>query len=316
MPVGVPKIPDDEIPEDDEEEEKIYFFFFIKSVNNNKFIYKIKFFKNGELMEHNMLSIEELLTKNRTLVLCSLALEALLQKKIARFDRLALSWILFQSMNENSFLERLAGIYLLQNTDELLQNRDEKQKAKKSICTLLVLNYLRKRGLDQRTLHASLLSGFSDLLENQDSSNQDSSNQDSFFARIIYHYLWKSYKRAFKALSNSDLDGFADFAERAGQNLIEKNFEILSKTPMSWTTAKRVSLKYLLKARKQESTDNLPDFIQPHFWSGVYIRLHERSKYADFYLKIIKIVYSPLEDGSGYYITKIIGIIMDKKKQK
>nr|YP_009405952.1 hypothetical protein Lo_ses1Pt0569 [Lobelia sessilifolia]ASA38027.1 hypothetical protein Lo_ses1Pt0569 [Lobelia sessilifolia] len=181
-----------------------------------------------------------------------IALTYLLNKRIqtnSLFDRLALTYVLNRGLETNSVFDRLARAYLV------------------------------NRGLETNSVFDTIARAFMHLLKRGPQTR-------NLFDKMALMYLVKRCDEAVhKGLSVRGFADVFDLAQVEGINLIDRNLQRISKTPLTWQTAKIAVACRSIEAFHQENTDEFgyttDEFrytAELGYWTGALERLRQLEK--------------------------------------
>nr|ASA38117.1 hypothetical protein Lo_spn1Pt0565 [Lobelia fenshamii] len=174
--------------------------------------------------------------------------------------KIALTYLLNKGLETRNLFDRLALTYVL--TADRQTN---------SLFARLARAYLVRRGLETYSLFDTMARAFMYLLKR----GQQTGN---FFDQMALMYLVSRRNEAIhQGLSVRGLEDVCDYAKVEGMNLIDRNLQSISKTPMAWQTAKNAVSCRLLEAFDQD-TDAFEYTAELEYWTGALARLHQLEK--------------------------------------
>nr|ASA39100.1 hypothetical protein Pa_de_se1Pt0564 [Palmerella debilis subsp. serrata] len=175
--------------------------------------------------------------------------------------RIALTYLLNKGLKTNSLFDRLALTYVL--TWGLETN---------SLFARLARAYLVNRGIDTNSLFDTIARAFMHLLKRGRQTR-------NLFEKMALMYLVKRCDEAVhKGLSVRGFADVFDLAKVEGINLIDRNLQRISKTPMAWQTAKIAVACRSIDAFHQENTDEFRYTAELGYWTGALERLRQLEK--------------------------------------
>nr|WGH11239.1 ORF present in extra-plastid DNA segment [Pratia nummularia] len=175
--------------------------------------------------------------------------------------RIALTYLLHKELKTNSLFDRLALTYVLNGG--LKTN---------SLFDRLVRAYLVRRGLKTNSLFDTIARAFMHLLK----KGRQTGN---FVDKMALMYLVRRCDEAVhKCLSERGFSDVFDVAEVEGRNLIDRNLQRISKTPMAWQTAIFAVSCRSIEAFHQENTDEFEYTAELGYWTGALERLRQLDK--------------------------------------
>nr|APQ39815.1 hypothetical protein Lo_si_si1Pt0570 [Lobelia siphilitica var. siphilitica] len=177
--------------------------------------------------------------------------------------KMALAHCLNLELKTSNFVDRLALTYVSVITKGLEKN---------SLFDRLINFYIVKRGLQTHSLFDLISRGFMQLLKRR-------RHLTSVFDKMALMYLLARCNEAvYKGLSMNGLGGVFDLAKVEGENLINRNLERISKTPMAFETAKIAIAYRLAEAFENETPDGFRYNAELGYWTGALERLRELEK--------------------------------------
>lgn len=175
--------------------------------------------------------------------------------------RLALTYLLHKGLETNSLFDRLALTYVLNGGLET-----------NSVLSNLVRAYLVNRGLETNSLFDTMARAFMHLLKRGLKTR-------NLFEKMALMYLLKRCDEAvYKGLSVRGFADVVDLARVEGGNLIDRNLQRISKTPMAWQTAKIAVACRSTEAFDQENPDDFRYIAELEYWTGALERLRQLEK--------------------------------------
>lgn len=175
--------------------------------------------------------------------------------------RIALMYLLHKGLRTNSLFDRLALTYMLNggfDTNFALNK--------------FVRAYLVNKGLDANYLFDTISRAYMHIVI----MGLETSN---LFDKMAFMYLLKRCDEAIhKGVSVRGFGEIFDFAREEGGNLIDLNLERLSKTPMTWETAKLAIGYRSIEVVHEENIDYFTYIAELGYWTGARERLRQLEK--------------------------------------
>nr|YP_009402971.1 hypothetical protein Ce_gra1Pt0573 [Centropogon granulosus]ASA34164.1 hypothetical protein Ce_gra1Pt0573 [Centropogon granulosus] len=171
--------------------------------------------------------------------------------------RIALTYLLNKGLKTNSLFDRLALTYVLNGGLET-----------NSLFDRLARAYLVNRGLKTNSVFDTISRAFMHLL-------MRGLQTRNLFDKMALMYL---VKRCDEAVRLSGFEDVFDLAQVEGINLIDRNLQRISKTPMAWQTAKIAVACRSIEAFHQENTDEFEYTAKLGYWTGALERLRQLEK--------------------------------------
>nr|YP_009437210.1 hypothetical protein Lo_car1Pt0556 [Lobelia cardinalis]ATG27586.1 hypothetical protein Lo_car1Pt0556 [Lobelia cardinalis] len=174
--------------------------------------------------------------------------------------KLALAYLLNLELPTSNWVDRGVLMYVYTVNKGLETN---------SLFDRLVKFYIVKRGLKTDSLFDLICRGFMRLLNR-------GRRRSSIFDRMAVTYLLPRCNEAvYKGLSMGSLRDVFDLAKVEGKNFINENLEKISKTPMSFETAKLAIAFRSTQAFERETSDEFQHNAEMGYWIGALERLLE-----------------------------------------
>nr|ASA35007.1 hypothetical protein Is_hyp2Pt0549 [Isotoma hypocrateriformis] len=175
--------------------------------------------------------------------------------------KLALTYLLNKGLRTKSVFDRLALTYVLNGGLET-----------NSLFARFVRAYLVHRGLETNSLFDTIAHAFMHLLKRGRQTG-------NLFDIMALMYLVRRCGEAIsKGLSVRGLGDISDLAQVAGMNLINQNFQTISKTPLAWQTAMFAVTYRWMEAFEEENTDEFKYSVELGYWTGALERLRQLEK--------------------------------------
>nr|YP_009403061.1 hypothetical protein Cl_fau1Pt0571 [Clermontia fauriei]ASA34254.1 hypothetical protein Cl_fau1Pt0571 [Clermontia fauriei] len=175
--------------------------------------------------------------------------------------RIALTYLLHKGLVTNSLFVRLALTYMLNGGFDT-----------NFVLNKLVRAYLVNKGLDANYLFDTISRAYMNIL------GKGLKNRN-LFDKMAFMYLLKRCDEAIhKGVSVRGFGDIFDFARREGGNLIDENLQRISKTPMTWETAKLAVAYRSIEVVYEENIDYFTYIAEIGYWTGALERLRQLEK--------------------------------------
>nr|YP_009404969.1 hypothetical protein Lo_mel1Pt0569 [Lobelia melliana]ASA36954.1 hypothetical protein Lo_mel1Pt0569 [Lobelia melliana] len=194
------------------------------------------------------------------------------------FARLALRYLLTWGLETNSLSHRITLTYLLNKELETNSLFDRLALTcvvnggleTNSVLSELLHAYLVNRGLQPNFLFDTIARAFMHLLKRGPKTR-------NLFDKMACMYLLKRCDEAVhKGLSMRGFEDVFDLARVEGGNLIDRNLQRISKTPMAWQTAKiAVACRSIEVFHRENMEDDFRYIAELGYWTGARERLQQ-----------------------------------------